>query len=151
MSGPRSSGMGVNLYFILICILTLSVSLISIYAVLLVLFGLLPAMIAIIIDQEPQRYISKLVSIYNTIGIVPFIQKIIKSSNANNTAIEIILDPKSWMIIFCAAAIGWTLYWIFPHGAITLHKINIANKIRELRAELKTLTDEWGDEISSVK
>ncbi len=150
-SSKATGGMGVNVYFILICFLALSVSLISMYAVLLVLFGLLPAMIAIIIDQENQRYISKLVCIYNLIGIAPFIQKMVKSSSPNTAAIEMILDPRSWMYIFASAAIGWAVYWLFPQLAITISKIHVASKIRELKTELDALTAEWGDEINSVK
>lgn len=147
---PRTKGtQSANFYILLICIAAIGGALISVYAVVIVLFGLLPAMIAMIVDQDYRKYISKIVFLYNIMGMVPFIYKIYKSPSSNNAAIEIIIDPSTWMMIFAAAGLGWIVYWAIPQFAILLRNFAINYQIAKLEAELSSLTDEWGDDVKA--
>jgi len=127
---PPSDNKISNTYILVISLIAMGCSAISIYSVIIVLFGLLPGMVAIIVDQDRNHYISKIVLNYNAIGIVPFVFKILQSSNQNNMAISLIIDPRTWMLIFSSAALGWFVYW-------------------QLESELDKLAAEWGQEIRS--
>jgi hypothetical protein len=142
-----SSGNG---YIIILTLVAMIVSLISIYSVVIVLFGMLPGLIAMIIDPEPKRYISKIVLTFNFTGIFPFIAKIISATPSNTAAIEVIIEPKTWLIIYSSAAIGWIIYWSFPQLAIMYNNLKIQIRIRKLDHELNRLVEEWGDEIKSI-
>lgn len=154
MATPRkpaeSSGMS-NLYLILICFVGLGISAISMYAVIILLFGLLPGLIAVIIDQEHNKFISKIVLSFNFSGIVPYLIRIIAegSDKGNKLAINLIIDPRTWMAIYGAAAFGWFVYWIFPQIATLYNNILTQIKIKQLDRELNLLAEEWGEEIKS--
>lgn len=147
----QSSGMKIsNTYVVVISLLAMAVSLISIYSVIIVLFGLLPGMIAMIVDQDPKHYISKIVLNYNGLGILPYLFKIFQSHNPNKEAIDMIIDPRTWMLIFAASGLGWLVYWIFPQAAIALQNLKLNLRTRQLEMELNRLYAEWGDEIKSM-
>lgn len=141
-----SSGTG---YVIAIVAMAMLVSAYSMYSVIIVLFGLLPGMVAMIIDQDPRRFISKIVLTFNGLGLAPFLIKIIRSKSGNSVAIEIIIDPRTWMMIFAAAAVGWVLYWVFPQVALMLHNMKINLRIKHLEMEMSKLCGEWGDDIKT--
>lgn len=140
-----------TVYITIISILALILSIISVYSVLLALFGILPGLVAMIIDQDRMRYISKIVVLYNVTGLAPFLVKILRSSSPNAVAVDIIVDPHSWMIVYSSAAIGWVIYWVFPHIAISIYTLKVNLRVAELENELKKLSLEWGNEIISME
>lgn len=146
----QASVMGnATIYMIIISILALVLSVISVYSVLLSVFALLPGLVAMIIDQDRHHYISKIVILYNITGLAPYLVKILRSSSPNSIAIDIIVDPHSWLVIFSSAALGWIIYWVFPAIAIAIYNLKINLRTAELEAELKKLAAEWGNEIVS--
>lgn len=138
-----------NTYILIILLIAMGCSAISVYSVIIVLFGLLPGMVAIIVDQDRNHFISKIVLNYNAIGIVPYIFKIFQSANPNNMAISLIIDPRTWMLIFSSAALGWLIYWAFPQAASAVQNVKSSIKVRQLEIELEKLSTEWGEEIRS--
>lgn len=143
-STPVSSGQG---YILTLTIAAMAMSLISAYSVIIVLFGMLPGLIAMIIDQEARRYISKIVLSFNATGCLPFLLKVLKSSSSNAVAIEIIVDPRTWLTIYISASIGWFLYWILPYFFTSINNLKIQFRIQQLNFELERLVSEWGEEI----
>lgn len=137
-----------NWYIGLMTMLAMAMSVISIYSIIIVLFGMLPGLIAMIIDQESKRFISKIVLSFNFTGLTLYLSKIISAhENANTIAVEFIINPKTWLTIYSSAAIGWLIYWAFPYFAITLNNLKIQFKIQQLNLELEKLVQEWGDDI----
>ena len=61
----RTSENNSNWYIGLMTLVAMGMSLVSIYSIIIVLFGMLPGLIAMIVDQEPKRYISKIVLSFN--------------------------------------------------------------------------------------
>ncbi len=148
MKSSESSGNG---YIIAITLAAAAISLVSVYSVIIVLFGMLPGLIAMIIDQEPRRYISRIVLTFNATGIMPYVAKILSSKGSSNMAIEIIVEPKTWLMIYTAASVGWVIYWAFPQIAIMLNNLKTQIRLQKLNYDLEKLVVEWGDEIKFKK
>jgi hypothetical protein len=135
------------IYVIGIAFSALLLSIHSVYLVLVIIFGILPGMVAVLIDQEKQRYISKIVLAFNLIGLIPYVAKIIRSSMSDVVAIDMMIEPMTWMVIYGAAAIGWMVYWFFPEAGQLINTIMINSKVNKLEDELEALCQEWGEEI----
>jgi len=100
-----------NWYIGLMTVIATGMSLISIYSIIIVLFGMLPGLIAMIVDQEPKRYVSKIVLSFNATGLSVYISKIIAAhESANALAIEFIMQQHTWLTIYSYAAIGYLVY-----------------------------------------
>jgi uncharacterized membrane protein len=138
-----------NGYIIAITLSAMVVSLVSLYSVILVMFGMLPGLIAMIIDQESKRYISKIVLTFNAAGVAPFIAKVLSSNGANSVAVDMIIDPKTWLVIYIAASVGWIVYWLFPQVGIAMNSIKTQITVQRLNFEMEKLVQEWGDDIKS--
>jgi len=144
--GSESSGNG---YIVLLTLSAMLVSLISMYSVIIVLFGMLPGLIAMIIDQESRRYISKIVLTFNATGVFIFLAKLFSGNASNDMAIEMIINPQTWMVIYLSASVGWIIYWAVPQMAVMLNNIRIQFQVQKLDFELQKLTEEWGGDIKS--
>ena len=138
-----------NSYIIAITLTAMCASLISIYSVILVMFGMLPGLIAMIIDQEAKRYISKIVLTFNATGVAPFMAKVLSSKGDGNVAIDLIIDPRTWLMIYLAASVGWIVYWVFPQVGTVFYNMKAQITIQKLNFELDRLVEEWGEEIRS--
>jgi len=136
---------------VVVSIFAIGLSLVSIYCVLLIAFGILPALVAIVVDQEREKYISKIVTLYNTVGVATFLVKILRSGMPDAAAIDIIIDPHSWLIIFSSAAFGWVVYWIFPIFAIYIYSLKIDSRVKELELELKEIALEWSNGTTNLE
>ena len=144
----RTSENNSNWYIGLMTLVAMGMSLVSIYSIIIVLFGMLPGLIAMIVDQEPKRYISKIVLSFNATGLSIYLSRILAAKeSANAVAVEYIIEPQTWLTIYSSAAVGWIIYWAIPHFAITLSNIKIQFRIQQLNLELEKLVQEWGDEI----
>lgn len=137
-----------NVYMLVIVLSCIALYSISPYALILTGFGLLPGFIAIIIDQDKERYISHIVMSLNLAGLVPYLYKVFKYKSSATT-IETIIDPKTWLVIFSSAAIGWIIYWLVPQVANMCYSVIIKAKISNLRKELDELSEEWGEDIKT--
>ena len=136
------------IFIIFFCVSSLLASIISVYLVIVIFFGMLPSLIAITVDKDPQRYLSQMVLIYNSLGISLPVIKIIRNSASNIFVIDIVMDPlMTWLIIYSSAALGWIIYWVFPEIAYVVNSTKNNFKIKILNQEAKLLTDEWGNEI----
>jgi hypothetical protein len=144
----KTSTASSNWYIGLMTMVAMGMSIISIYSIIIVLFGMLPGLIAMIIDQEPKKYVSKIVLSFNFTGLCLYLSKIIAAhESANSMAIEFIISPQTWLTIYSAAAVGWMVYWAFPYFAISLNNLKIQFRVQQLNLELEKLVQEWGDEI----
>lgn len=147
----KQSDTGVNTYLIGISVAAVAMSLVSMYAVVVVLFGLLPGLIAMIIDQDPKRFISKIVLSFNAVGIIQPIVTMMKAGGSKSIGLEILIEPQTWLMIYSAASIGWAVYWIVPQLVVQAHNIKAQLRIQQLTFEMDRLTVEWGDEIKSTE
>ena len=148
MRSGETSGNG---YIIAITLAAMCISVVSMYSVIIVMFGMLPGLIAMIVDQEPRRYISRIVLTFNATGVAPYIAKVLSGKGASNMAIEIIIDPRTWLMIYTSATIGWLVYWGFPQAAIMFNNIKTQIRLQKLNYDLDKLVEEWGDDIKSKK
>ncbi len=141
---------GASVYVISIIFAALLLSIHSIYLVLIILFGILPAMVAILIDQEERKYISKIVLAFNLMGLIPYVIRILRGKGlSDSVAIDIMVEPVTWMIIYGYAAIGWLVYWLIPELGQIVNDWIINSKIHKLNDKIDVLSSEWGDEIKN--
>lgn len=147
----NSGGLGLpsNFYVFAIGFVILIFWLVSNASAILFMFGMLPSFIAAVVDQDRERFLTKIVSIFNLIGTMPFLVDTVRNMRDSDYGWQLVLDPSTWMLIYAAAGAGWILFWVFPQLSMVYHKIRIENRLLKLNSELNQLAAEWGDEIRS--
>ncbi len=109
--------------------------------------GMLPAMVAYIIDHDKNKYIFSTVAAFNLAGVFPHMMDIYLQGGTF-TAIEGKLsDAIVWLTMYSAASMGWAIVWVSPILASIVLEAIYAGRILHIENMQKKLVEEWGDSI----
>lgn len=111
--------------------------------------GLVPTVVALIVDLTPGRYLARCVLGLNVAGIAPFMHSLWSGGNDMMTAVGIITDAVAWLVIYGSAALGWLMFMGFPGAVAVFQTLNAKRRIYVLQEKQNLLLEEWGDSIRS--
>ena len=117
-------------------------------SIVLLLVGLLPTMVAFVVDKSSGKYATLCVGTMNITGIFPSIFALWTGQNNFSQAIQIITDIFDLVIMYGAAGLGWILYIIIPSAVGALLNIIAERRINRLRNQQKELINEWGKDVA---
>lgn len=115
---------------------------------IILLFGMLPTLAANLIDKTIQKSRVISVGMLNFAGCMPFLLELWLSSTPNdfNAALNIIIQPKTGIIIYSVAAIGYAIEAAVTNVVASLMQQRAAVRIKTIDARMEELTERW-DEI----
>ncbi len=116
-------------------------------AFLVSLVGLLPTVVSVATDRTPGLRASWCVAITNIAGLLPIIAKSFKGDNDLAAAIELLVDPINWLVMYVGAGMGWVLLWIGPVIAEVFVTQKAASEARGLQESQGKLIAEWGRKV----
>lgn len=111
--------------------------------------GMVPTIVALIVDVTPGRFLTRCVAGLNIAGISPFAHALWTGANDMTTAVALVTDAFVWLVIYGASAIGWMLFISFPGVVAVFQSLNGRRRIYMLEEKQKQLLEEWGDSIRS--
>ena len=116
-------------------------------ASIFMLLGMLPSVVAYIVDKGPRRHIFATVAMMNLAGVFPYLLDIGLQPRVGTATVQALNDPMVWFFMYSAAAMGWVLVWLMP--VLCGFGLHIARegKVMKLEAECKKLLQEWGPEV----
>ena len=87
----------------------------SVNLAIIFFFGLLPSLLACSVDRMLQNYLSKIVFLFNFLGLFMILAPLILvDKNIDSAAYQVATKPVSWLMIYLFCAIGWMFYFILP-------------------------------------
>ena len=132
---------------------TVAIALVTVLAVtalplcILMLSGLVPTMVATVVDRYRARYLTRAVGFMNLAGLTPFIVQLWSNGLTMDAMAMILSKPINWLTMYGAAGIGWVLFLGMPSLARVFVDIRADQLQRELKARAKSLVEEWGEEV----
>ena len=133
---------------------TVAIALVTLLAVtalplcLLLMAGLIPTMVAAMVDRFRARYLTRTVGAMNLAGIAPLAFRLWSDGLTLRAATDILLHPVSWLLMYGAAAIGWAIFLGMPSVARTFVDVRADHLQHQLKARAKVLVEEWGEEVT---
>jgi len=127
-----------------------SFMLVSLPTVMLVFFGLLPSIVAWIIDRTEQKYATACVLGMNFSGLFPFLLEIWFKNHTLDAATRIMTDVFDLMVIYGSAAFGWMLYIALPPVVTTFLSVMSENRVAILKQNQANIIEEWGGDVANV-
>lgn len=116
----------------------------------LVLFiGLLPTLGAIISDPTETRAQAFCVGVCNIAGLAPSIHELYSSKFSMKAAYTLIHNEINLLIILCAAAIGWVIFFTVPVITTIFYKSRDRSTLQKLVRRYDELKETWGDAVAS--
>ena len=113
-------------------------------------FGLLPTIVARLIDRSVGKSTTYCVGSINFIGVFPYVVNLWGGDNSFPAAFSITTDLVTMMIMYAAAAFGWLVYMALPSLISSFVMIMQQRKVAQLRGEQKLLIEEWGSDVAAI-
>jgi len=113
----------------------------------LLVAGMLPSVVAALVDRHPRRYLTASVAIINLAGLVLPALSLVKLGMSLAGAQQVLSDPRNWLIMFGAAGTGWVVNAAMLTLARIILGIRDEREERHLRKQAEQLVEEWGSEV----
>jgi hypothetical protein len=114
---------------------------------LVLTLGLLPTLVALVVDLEPRKYAARCVGALNLAGIMPFLMALWAGNHDLMAAMKILTDVYAWLVIYLAAGLGWITYLALPSVAGLIMQLSAARRIHRLESRQKKLAHDWGQGV----
>jgi len=137
-----------NLTWILLVLTFMAV--IAAPTMIVLFFGMLPTLVAYIIDRTKQKSAAFSVGAINFIGVFPYVMNLWTDFNSVDRALGMVGDIFSLLVMYSAAAFGWLIFLALPSVISAFVIVMQQRKVAQLRGEQKDLIDEWGAEVAAL-
>jgi len=118
---------------------------------ILMLSGLIPTMVATVLDRYRAKYLTRSVGFMNLAGLTPLIVQLWSNGLTMDSVAAILSRPISWLMMYGAAGIGWVLFLGMPSLARVFVDIRADQLQRDLKARAGHLVEEWGEEVTGKR
>ena len=122
----------------------------SLPTVLLLLFGMLPAIVAYIIDPSKHKTSTICVGAMNFAGVFPYLLGLWTGIHSIDVALGILTDVFALMVMYSAATAGWMVFVAVPPVVGVLLNVMDGRRIEALRARQKRTLQESGKDVAET-
>ena len=109
--------------------------------------GMLPALVAYIVDHDKNKYVFSTVAALNFAGVFPYMMDIFHRGGSYKAIVEKLSDAIVWFVMYGAAGMGYALVWFSPLMAASMLEGIYKGRIMHLESLQKKTIEEWGTEI----
>ena len=136
---------------ILLAMLFVGALLTSLPTILLALFGLLPTGVAFIIDRTESKQTTQTVGWMNFAGLWPYLWMLWTGEHSISRAMGFLGDVFVWLVIYAAAAFGWTIFVLLPPIIVQVLDILAKKRVETLRENQREIIAKWGKEAAEME
>lgn len=142
----KKKGLGLQVFFIIMLIMCVMFSAISI----LLVVGMIPTLVAAIIDKTEGRVRMWSVGAMNFAGCAPFILEVFKKGNEITVAMAYVLQPRTIVVMYFAAGLGYLIDWAMTGIVSSIMVQKTKARLIEIQKEQKAMVERWGVEVTGA-
>lgn len=143
----RRGGGGTNRVLIFLTLMALVPF--SLPTILVMFIGLLPAVVAAVVERGDNRYAWVCVGGVNFAGLAPWLFKLWFGHHTLQFAFEEVTDITMLLVAYGAAGIGSILYLALPPVVATIMSATSQHRALGLQASQRKLIELWGDGVTT--
>ena len=147
----RRGGFKSNQLTLWLSIAFVTLIILSLPSIIILFFGMLPTIVAFIIDRSKQRNASFCVGGINFCGVFPYLMDLWTGANTMDMSVRVLTDVFSLVIMYGAAGFGWMIYLTLPPVIAAFLSVMAQHRVSTLRATQRQLIEEWGDDVSTTQ
>jgi hypothetical protein len=117
------------------------------HSFIFVIAGMLPTIVASIVDTSRSRSLFKAVAAFNFCGVAPYLADLLSRGNTSSAVQEMMFTPTVWLTMYAASGLGWAAVYLMPALAKSIVMQFSDNKVSKIEKEQKELIEEWGVEV----
>lgn len=115
---------------------------------LLLAAGMLPTLVAAIVERDNSRAAPLTVGPANLCGVMPFLLPLWLKDHSLASVTDLLGDPMTWLVMYGAAAAGWVIYYAVPPLVATIVIARIQARINDLENANEELVEQWGRTVA---
>ena len=128
---------------VIIIILLLCVCLSSVYALLFLLCGLIPTMIAFVVDDRNNKFSSATVFALNMVGLLPYLSIIWRTHDISASSKLMLGNFEAWCYIIFLSLMGKLMILFVPELISIVYMAKAKIHIEKLEQDKHALCNEW--------
>ncbi|NDF12473.1 MAG: hypothetical protein EB060_06655 [Proteobacteria bacterium] len=151
-ASKANSKLMMNLVIMVIVVVVLISGLMAVglsYIAVIVIMGLLPGIVAYILDRRKGKAASRTIMGFNLAGLLPQVISVLTSPSPNALAREMMSNPFTWFWVYLFACFGWVVIHLVPQIAYLFLSLKAEYTVKRMRSQQEKLIKEWGEEIKS--
>ena len=118
---------------------------------ILVFAGMIPTIIAFLIDQDARRSTTITVGLMNAAGVSPFVLTLWEQGSTIKVSLGLLRHGMTWLVMYGSAAGGCVILFIIPPIVHVALIQKARHRIIELEKRQILLRSAWGDEVENPK
>jgi hypothetical protein len=115
---------------------------------ILLVAGMLPTIVARVIDRSPERLKAVTVGCMNFAGCFPFWFEMVQTGHKVDNSLAILTDPLTIVVIYSCAVIGYLIEWICTIIVSGLMVQRGKARLELIKKTQEDFTTRWGPEVS---
>lgn len=112
--------------------------------------GMIPTLVAFIVDRTKGRIRTLTVGLINFAGCAPFIVEVFKKGNDMTIAIDYIIQPRILVVMWMAAAMGYLIDWAMTGIVSSIMVQRAKGRLQDIANQQKALVERWGMEVTGT-
>ncbi|MEO5337634.1 MAG: acyl-CoA synthetase [Magnetospirillum sp. WYHS-4] len=118
--------------------------------VTLMFIGLLPTVVAYVIDRSPQKYATFCVGGMNFCGVFPYVLDLWRGAHTMAGAFKFLTNAFALLLMYGSAAFGWALFAAIPPVVVAVLTVISQRRVSTLRTNQRRIIEEWGEDVAKV-
>ncbi len=110
--------------------------------------GMIPTIVAYVVDRDPDKSAPITVGGLNFCGCMPFAIELWKHQHTIGAAAKVFADPLAWLVMYSAAAVGWGIYYGIPPLVAGMEVTRAEKRVEVLKQKKVALVQEWGPDVA---
>lgn len=147
---PGKTRMGNTYLLSILALVVLGLVVFATPAFVVFAVGIIPSLVAAVIDREPGRNATIAVTATNMAGVAPFVMELMMHGATMGRAVGMINDVFVLAVMYGTAAIGWALVLGMPKVAAVYISVSNDAKSQAMRREQRRLIEDWGQAVTEA-
>jgi len=110
---------------------------------MLLMVGMLPAIVAYIVDMTPGQAWFKTVFCFNLAGVLPYVSDLYLQGSGSSALQRQLGDFGMWLVVYLTAGAGWLCLWLSGKATYRMMRFYTQYRIDNHQRKLKKLSEEW--------
>jgi hypothetical protein len=142
----KGSSSGIVTVLLILC----PAGLIFLPSTILLALGMIPTVVAYVVDRDPDKTAPMTVGGLNFAGVVAFLINLWQAGHSMAALSKVLTDPFAWLVMYGAAGLGWAIYYGVPPAVVGWVVLRAESRIAQRIEEQRELVDLWGTEVNGI-
>lgn len=112
--------------------------------------GMIPTLVALVIDSSPRRYLTVAVGGLNLIGSCYFLHLLWAQPQGVSAVLSVLGSSYGWLCSLTGAGCGWLLFLGMPTIVRSIAAAQAKIRLFRLNREMEQMVKDWGPEVAHL-